>query len=46
MGSCFFLYKNHNEEEQTNLIYYVLISYLYKDPDTITQVTSVETPQE
>ena len=43
MGSCFFINKNRNEEEQTNLLYYVLISYLYKDPETITQVTSVET---
>lgn len=46
MGSCFFIYKNHNEEEQTNLIYYVLIPYLYKDPETITQVTSLKTQQE
>lgn len=42
MGSFFFIYKNRNEEEQTNLLYYVLISYLYRDPETITQVTSVE----
>lgn len=34
-GSCFFINKNRNEEEQTNLLYYVLISYLYKDPETI-----------
>lgn len=41
--NSFFIYKNCNEEEQTNMLYYVLISYLYKDPETITQVTSVET---